>query len=284
MVFTARVVRVLIASPSDVVGERNVVEAVIHRWNGDHAEAAGVVLLPQRWEVNAVPQLGDRPQGIINRQLVDKSDMIIGVFWTRLGSPTGVADSGTAEEIERGQSADKPIALYFSNVPVVPGSVDQDQFRLLTDFKNKHRNDGLFGEFGDHMDLERSVSSMLTHVVRENFQAANSPLVLAVPAAPRAVLIASARSSPSVRGGSSHSVTIVNQGAGRAAKVTIEPEDPEKYWDLMGADEPIDYLPAGASIEFVAALDFGSPPRVNYIVSWVNEDGSLGENRFTFKL
>ncbi len=64
-----------------------------------------------------VPQCsnnGDRPQGIINNQVVRNCDMLIGAFWTRLGSPTGVEESGTVEEIKWFLKQQKPVMLYYS--------------------------------------------------------------------------------------------------------------------------------------------------------------------------
>lgn len=46
-----------------------------------------VVLLPSRWEEDVVPTYrGDDPQQIINEQMVNKCDILVGVFWTKLGS------------------------------------------------------------------------------------------------------------------------------------------------------------------------------------------------------
>jgi hypothetical protein len=50
--------------------------------------------------------------------------LLVGIFWTRIGSPTGEADSGTLEEIERVGNAKKPIMLYFSKVPIEPDKID----------------------------------------------------------------------------------------------------------------------------------------------------------------
>jgi hypothetical protein len=36
------------------------------------------------------------------------------MFWTKLGTATGVAASGTVEEIDRFVAAGKPAMLYFS--------------------------------------------------------------------------------------------------------------------------------------------------------------------------
>lgn len=44
---------------------------------------------------------GSTGQGQINEQLVDAADIVLAVFDARLGSPTAVAISGTAEEIFR---------------------------------------------------------------------------------------------------------------------------------------------------------------------------------------
>src|SRR5206468_6654815 len=100
MSYTATVVKVMIASPSDVPQERRLARDVIEEWNAIHAEDRGIVLMPVGWETHSSPEMGDRPQAIINRQLLRNSDLLIAVFWTRLGSPTGAAQSGTVEEIE----------------------------------------------------------------------------------------------------------------------------------------------------------------------------------------
>src|SRR5947209_17298538 len=99
MSFAARVFRVLIASPSDVTDERDIAVKTIQEWNDLHSPGRQVVLLPLRWETHSAPEYGRRPQEVINRQIVDHSDLLIGIFWTRIGSPTGEADSGTLEEI-----------------------------------------------------------------------------------------------------------------------------------------------------------------------------------------
>jgi hypothetical protein len=101
MTFNAQVFRVFIASSSDLTEERDAATDVINAWNAQHASAEGVVLLPVRWDTHARPQSGIRPQQAINNQLVSKCDILLGMFWTRVGTSTGIADSGTLEEIDR---------------------------------------------------------------------------------------------------------------------------------------------------------------------------------------
>ena len=80
MPFPATLYRVLIASPGDVAPERDVVEAAIIDWNDEHARDRSVVFVPVRWE-RASPRGGATGQEVVNEDLVDTSDVLIGVFW-----------------------------------------------------------------------------------------------------------------------------------------------------------------------------------------------------------
>jgi hypothetical protein len=99
--------------------------------------------------------MGDRPQAIINKQVLADCDLLVAVFWTRIGSPTGSAASGTVEEIEEHLRAGKPAMLYFSSAPVRPDSVNEQQYAALKQFKQECYKRGLvesyesLGEFRD---------------------------------------------------------------------------------------------------------------------------------------
>ena len=137
MSYSARVFRVLIASPSDVAEERDIAVKTIQEWNDLNSNERQVVLLPLRWETHSAPEYGKRPQEVINRQIVDHCDLLVGIFWTRVGSPTGLADSGTLEEIERVAKQGKPVMLYFSQAKQDPERIDLEQLRSLREFKQK---------------------------------------------------------------------------------------------------------------------------------------------------
>ena len=116
MPFNANTLRVMIASPSDLAEEREAVTEAVNYWNCQNAAAESTVLLPIKWETHAIPQTGVRPQAAINSQLTDECDMLIGMFWCKLGTDTGVAESGTVEEIDRCVAHNKPVMLYFPTV------------------------------------------------------------------------------------------------------------------------------------------------------------------------
>lgn len=127
MPFESLTYRVLIASPSELAEERQAATDAINEWNARHAAAESVVLLPITWETHALPMTGIRPQEAINQQLVRTSDPLIGMFWTKFGTSTCVAESGTVEEIDRFVAARKPAMLYFSSRPVSPSKIDLKQ-------------------------------------------------------------------------------------------------------------------------------------------------------------
>ena len=159
------IIRILVASPSDCIQERKAVPEVIYSWNAANSLRSAAILEPVLWETHAIPALGDRPQALINKQLIQQCDALVGVFWTRLGTSTGLAESGTAEEIEEFRKAGKPVLLYFSSVPVIPESIDLEQYHRLTEYKRKLQEQGLVfsydtvGEF--RQLLQRHLSSMM---------------------------------------------------------------------------------------------------------------------------
>lgn len=162
MSFPATVLRVLIASPSDVPDARDAVEDALHSWNRVHATSRNVVLLPWRWETDSVPLLGDHPQEIINAQGVDGADIVVALFGSRLGSPTPEAVSGTVEEIERAVNSEKPVHLYFSTAPL-PHDADTAQLDGLRSFRNAIKERGLLGEFDDTRQLKNQIWTAVEH-------------------------------------------------------------------------------------------------------------------------
>lgn len=167
----ATVLEVLIASPGDVSAARDLIEDTLYDWNATHSRSTGVVLQPIRWETHTRPELGDRPQAIINKQIADAADMLIGVFWTRLGTETGIAPSGTAEEISRFVASRKPVALYISEEPAQLEKIDLNQYQRLKEFRGEIEKQGLLGTYSSLADLRaklaRHIAQTVNALIRE---------------------------------------------------------------------------------------------------------------------
>lgn len=159
----------MVASPSDVPQERLIVRDVIAEWNAIHAKDRKTVLMPLGWETHATPEMGDRPQAIINGQLLKDADLLVAMFWTRLGSPTGAAKSGTVEEIEEHIRTGKPVMIYFSSAPVRPDSIDEGQYAGLKAFKQSLREKGLFEEYESLSEFRSKFARHLAQKIISRF-------------------------------------------------------------------------------------------------------------------
>lgn len=117
--------------------------------------------------------MGDRPQALINRQVLRNCDLLVAIFWTRLGSPTGASASGTVEEIEEHLAAGKPAMIYFSAAPVRPDSVNEEQYRALKEFRAKCQSRGLIEEFESLSEFREKFARQLAHTILREFTHTN---------------------------------------------------------------------------------------------------------------
>jgi hypothetical protein len=121
--------RMVLASPGDVIAERKIAGDIVEEINRGVAAALGISLELSRWETDAFPGFHvDGPQGLIDPILrIDESDILVGIFWKRFGTPTANADSGTAHEFEIARkswlkNARPQIMMYFNQRPYAPAS------------------------------------------------------------------------------------------------------------------------------------------------------------------
>jgi len=158
----------MIASPSDVLKERNIASEVVYYWNTLISQKNRIVLLPICWETHSAPLMGARAQEVINKLVTDKADLLVGIFWTRIGTKTGDFESGTIEEIERHIENGKPAMLYFSDAPVRLDSVDKDQYEKLQDFKQRCLCKGLVETFDSIEDFRDKLKQHISLTIDSN--------------------------------------------------------------------------------------------------------------------
>lgn len=160
MTFSATAIRVLVASPGDTAEERTAIQHQLGTWNATRGEREGVVVVPWLFEQHSVPMLGGHAQSVINGQAVDRADVVVAFFDSRLGTETPGAVSGTAEEIKRAHAAGKPVHVYFSNEPL-PRTVDAEQLSKLQQFKVSLQAEGLLGTYESPEHLANQVATAI---------------------------------------------------------------------------------------------------------------------------
>jgi hypothetical protein len=162
MAYPANVLRVLISSPGDVPEERQIVTEELHRWNDANSERRNIVLRPIKWETSTRPNLGMPAQAVISKQIADSADILVGIFGSRIGTPTERHPSGTVEEIHNHEKAEKPVMVYFSDAPIEREKLDQDQYNALLKFRAECQTRGLYDTYKDTVQFRHKFSQHLS--------------------------------------------------------------------------------------------------------------------------
>jgi hypothetical protein len=185
MPFQPTTYRVLIAAPGDLHKEIDIAERVIHRMRLTVGSDL-VRLEPLYWKKDSRPDIHMEPQDAINEQLVDDGDMILAMFWTRRGTKTRKAESGTEEEVERFRTSGRPGMVYFSNrvtVDTTPPNATElrrrarDRSRIEKVRAKYHLQDATHtsmftGEFSTPEEFESMLPRHLEGMVRDYHLAA----------------------------------------------------------------------------------------------------------------
>lgn len=121
MAYPSLVLHLLISAPGDIPStDLTTLRKTVSQWNLNFGRLVGITVLPVSWTEHAVAEFGERPQAILNHQIVEESDLAVALFYDRLGTPTGEAESGTAEEIKVLVDAGKSVAVLTNSGPRPP--------------------------------------------------------------------------------------------------------------------------------------------------------------------
>ena len=155
------ILKLALCGPEDVSREIQMAEEVIAEWNRTNWEATNCGLVSRHWRTSSSPDMAERGQRVIDRQLIDDSDLVVGIFWSRLGTPTGLAESGTVEEIDRAIHRDIRTMVYFSGVEAPTRKIDSEQLSRLEDFRQKVFGVGLASSFTSRRQFEKDFRNHL---------------------------------------------------------------------------------------------------------------------------
>ncbi|WP_066401367.1 hypothetical protein [Flavisolibacter tropicus] len=114
-------------------------------------------------------------------------------MWSRFGSPTDRADSGTKEEFLRAYKRwketggkDIKIMFYFKNAPILPDNIDIEQIKFVKDFKHElNEKGGLYGSYKDSAEftqllrihLNNAITSLVKTKEKEDSINPNTPKI-----------------------------------------------------------------------------------------------------------
>ncbi|MBV6505261.1 MAG: hypothetical protein ILNGONEN_00819 [Syntrophorhabdaceae bacterium] len=171
---TKTILKVVLSSPSDVENERRRIPGIIDELNRGIAATFNLGLELIQWEKVAPAGVhNDGPQGIIDPLLgIKESDILVGVFWKRFGTPVKNALSGTEHEINTAYECWKKhgrpqIMLYFRQDGYSPITIDdQEQFEQIKRFKKALPKAIFYWPYASTEEFERLVRNHLTQYIK----------------------------------------------------------------------------------------------------------------------
>lgn len=177
-----RRVRVFVSSPGDVVDERRQCGEVVQELNMTIR-----ALVPERdfelelvrWETHTHPDLTGSPQDVVDDQIAPDYDVFLGIMWSRFGTPTSGAGSGTEHEFRAARSgweeSGRPghLLFYFCEAPIgaaVAGEMAA-QLGAIHAFRTELSQLGLVGSYEDRSRfgdrVRRDLVLVLSRLLRE---------------------------------------------------------------------------------------------------------------------
>lgn len=290
MTYSSTAYRLLISAPGDVpVEDVTIVNETVSRWNAIYGQQFGAVVVPTHWKLHSAAEHGGRPQASLNAQLVETADILVALFWHRLGSSTGEAASGTIEEIEKAHSNGAYVAILRC-ARDFPQSADPEQIQKLRAFYEDVEPRSLMLGYGDDAELAHHVDAILNRAVtRDNTRAETAAET------PRAGAEVWPRieSSEHVKTDSKGRVktsrrwqlVLANTGTEPACKVRYRLEAESEGDDLpldQNDDRELEVLAPAGEASYGLILHMGVAPQVRCIVTWEDTTGEH-ENRATLR-
>ena len=170
-----QILKCFIASPSDTSTERDICERVFDELNRSLGVPYNVELQSVRWEKDVRPGIGEDGQAVINEQVGDQYDLFIGIMYTKFGSPTNRADSGTEEEFNIALERSKreqglEIMFYFNDRAIQPSQLNIEQYNKVKAFRdNVVGTNCLYSMYDGEEDFKGKLKQHLRTFLNQKF-------------------------------------------------------------------------------------------------------------------
>lgn len=296
MAYSTLVLHLLISAPGDVpLDDMAIIRKTISQWNLNLGRHVGLTVLPVSWTEHAVAEFGERPQAILNHQIVGESDIAIALFQDRLGTPTGEAESGTAEEIKVLVEAGKSVAVFVNSAPRSPlnGAALEERQRLNA-YLSDLRESALVLEYSDLGTLVGHLNNFLSRATAQFQQSVKSSKDEqpgnpdpSEGVWPRAEVRESVKtdSKGRVKTQRHWSLVLHNTSRGPASDVDFEFLDraEEALFRVVRNEGPVGTIPPGQEARFPLIHAMQSSNVVDCVVRWTDATGNLRETRATVR-
>jgi len=162
-------INLFISCPGDIKDELNSIEVIVKELNKTFDKISNFSIQIVHWNEDTYTDIGEDGQEIINNQI--DYDILIGILWMKLGTPTKRDKSGTVEEINRAiKNPEKQQLIYFKTA--TPNNLndiitpDLDDIML---FKEELSKKLLYKEFENIEKFETLFRLNLSSLIKDKF-------------------------------------------------------------------------------------------------------------------
>ena len=178
-------IKIFLASPSDVKKERSYVVEVINEINRTIA-SKGVILEVVSSE-HTFPGYAQDGQSVLNKQIgaMKEYDIFLGIMWSRAGTATPRAESGTIEEFQRAVRAKKnhnkpEIWFYFRKLEAHLETTEKlQQAQKVVAFKKKVQHKALIRDYNNPSHFRDQFRENLSRWLNERTNKTSRPRISA---------------------------------------------------------------------------------------------------------
>lgn len=169
-------IKIFISCPGDITDELNSIDVIVKEINKTFGEFSNFSIQIVHWDEDTYTDIGKDGQEVINNQI--DYDILIGILWMRLGTPTKRDKSGTVEEINRAISNPKKQQLiYFKTAtPTSLNSINTSELDDVRLFKKELTNKLLYKEFESIEKFESLFRLNLSNLIKDKFINEQKPI------------------------------------------------------------------------------------------------------------
>lgn len=296
MAYPSLVLHLLISAPGDIPStDLTTLRKTVSQWNLNFGRLVGITVLPVSWTEHAVAEFGERPQAILNHQIVEESDLAVALFYDRLGTPTGEAESGTAEEIKVLVDAGKSVAVLINSGPRPPlGNEGLQERTRLTAYLGGLRKNALVQDYKNDAELVAHLNNFLSRATAQFQQSIETSKRAELdnpdPSEgvwPRAEVRETMRSDNKgqLKTERKWSLVLHNTSKGPASDVdfAFEGVPDNAIFRVSRKEGSLGTIPPGQEARFPLLIAMGSPDAVECVVTWTDATGKARTTKATVR-
>ncbi|MGB0879432.1 MAG: hypothetical protein ACPGTO_02580 [Polaribacter sp.] len=169
-------INLFISCPGDIKDELNSIEVIVKEINKTTGKISNFAIQIVHWDEDTYTDIGEDGQEIINNQI--DYDILVGILWMRLGTPTKRDKSGTVEEINRAiENPEKQQLIYFKTAtPSNLNSINTSELDGIMLFKKELSGKILYKEFQSIEKFETLFRLNLSNLIKDKFIDIQKPL------------------------------------------------------------------------------------------------------------